>query len=72
MDILTWLYRCDSVYSSPHPRRARPSSEVSLRGSQLSIVRAPRRKLQCPAQATHPFARRMLPGRPFCAKPQSW
>lgn len=43
MDVLTWLYRCDSVYSSPQPRRARPSSEVSLRGSQLSILRAPPR-----------------------------
>ena len=50
-----WLSdRCHSIFSSPQPWRSRPPSEVSFRGSQLSVVRAPRRSCSAPPRpCTH-------------------
>ena len=61
MDSLTWLYRCHPVFSSPQPRRVRPSSEVSFRG--FSAQHRANHVLLRPASASWA---------PILCQPQSW
>ena len=56
--------RCHSIFSSPQPWRLRPSSGVSFRGSQLSIVRAPHRSCSAPPRpCTHSLSECFLGAR---------